>query len=124
MKKKKKPARWIRPKFILRLHWIKGLDMQKNPTLGFVQNKSSRVMCLLVHMQPQRPRGQEDGLAGDHGGTGQREEPVEGESEARRGEARWKSQKANPETSLNPVEFLSSSAGSSGRRQEPVERAR
>lgn len=47
-------------------------------------------MCLLVHTRPQRPRGQEDGLAGDHGGgMGQREELVEGgrQGEARRGEA-------------------------------------
>ena len=82
-------------------------------------------MCLLVHTRPQRPRGQEDGLAGDHGGEWvNARSRWKGEGKARRGEARRKSQKANPEKSLNPVEFLSSSAGSSGRRQEPVERAR
>ena len=87
-KKKKKKACWIGPKFILRLHWIKGLDMQRNPTLGFVQNKSSRVMCLLVHTRPQRPRGQEDGLAGDHGGEWvNARSRWKGEGKARRGEA-------------------------------------
>ncbi|KAM7380248.1 hypothetical protein PAMP_003560 [Pampus punctatissimus] len=50
------------------------------------------------------PQGLEDGLAGDH------EEQVNMMSERRQGKADMKSQKKkNPEKSLNPVEFLSSS---------------
>ncbi len=75
----------------------------------------THVMCMLEHIHPTVPQGQEDGLAGDHG------EQVNMRSGGRQG--RRKSQK-------KPREVFESSGiplllrGSSGRRQEPVERAR
>ncbi|AWP13433.1 Hypothetical protein SMAX5B_018343 [Scophthalmus maximus] len=93
---------------------------RKTIQLGVILNKShvpppsTHVRRMPMHMQAQSPRGgREDGLAGDH------EEQVN--SSGRRG--RWKSQK-------KPAAVFESSGiplllrGSSGRRQEPVERAR
>lgn len=110
-----KNAARVRPKFALFVHRIKGLDAKKNLPVEHVWNyegETLRAPMQRVHLCTAAvPQGQEDGLPGDHGVS------------VGRLESRWKSHKKSREA------FESSGIplllrGSSGRRQEPVERAR
>lgn len=101
-----KNTQWLRPKLILLIYWIKGLDMQRNVPLELLWNRSwNPSMCMLVHIQPQSLRASKMVW---HGITGNRSTWGAGEGKA------GGRVKSNPEESLNPVEFLSSSAAPLG----------
>lgn len=76
-------------------------------------------MYARAHTSPPSLRGRKMVWQGDH------EEQVNMKSGGKARQAKADGRvKRNPAQSLNPVEFLLLLRGSSGRRQEPVERAR
>lgn len=107
-----KNATRVRPKFVLLIHRIKGLDAEKNLHVWNYKGETLRAPMQRVRLCTAAvPQGQEDGLPGDHGVN------------VGRLESRWNSHKKSREAfESSGIPLLL--CGSSGRRQEPVERAR
>lgn len=84
-----KNAARVRPKFVLLIRWIKGLDVKKNLLVEHVWNykgEAPRTPMQRVHLCTAAvPQGQEDGLPADHGVN------------VGRLESRWKSHKKSRE---------------------------